>query len=190
MRDQKINSPKSLSGDLAPTGLDSLESIPPKKQPPKDQPAKLKSPCIGVCSTGIGDTVCRGCKRYCHEIIQWNSYQETEKQAIMNRLAALLAQVVRNRIAILDADLLRNQLRLQGIRFDEQSDPHSWVFALLKAGATQLTDLEVFGCKRLAEAQDLSLVALRDAIDQDFYVLSSVHYERYFHPQIPAHLPT
>lgn len=101
----------------------------------------IKSPCIGVCSTGIGDSVCRGCKRYCHEIIHWNSYREAEKQAIMARLDSLLAQVVSNKIAIFDAGLLRAQLRLQGIRFDERSDPHTWVFLLLKAGATQVSSL-------------------------------------------------
>lgn len=125
--------------------------------------------------------MCRGCKRYCHEIIHWNSYQETEKQAIMNRLDALLTQVVSSRVAIFDAHRLRTQLRLQGIRFDEHSDPHTWVFILLKAGATQLTDLEAFGCKRLDNEKSLSLTELRAAIDHDFYVLSSVHYQRYFH---------
>ncbi|HMW48455.1 MAG TPA: DUF1289 domain-containing protein, partial [Cellvibrionaceae bacterium] len=24
---------------------------------------QVRTPCIGVCSTGIGDVVCRGCKR-------------------------------------------------------------------------------------------------------------------------------
>ncbi|MEC7008614.1 MAG: DUF1289 domain-containing protein, partial [Pseudomonadota bacterium] len=32
----------------------------------------IKTPCIGVCSTGIGDSVCRGCKRFSHEVIHWN----------------------------------------------------------------------------------------------------------------------
>ncbi|MDC1160500.1 DUF1289 domain-containing protein, partial [Luminiphilus sp.] len=26
--------------------------------------APIRTPCIGVCSTGVGDVVCRGCKRF------------------------------------------------------------------------------------------------------------------------------
>ena len=39
----------------------------------------VKTPCIGVCSTGIGDSVCRGCKRFSHEVIDWNSYSQEQK---------------------------------------------------------------------------------------------------------------
>lgn len=31
----------------------------------------MKSPCIGVCSTGLGDDVCRGCERTLGEIREW-----------------------------------------------------------------------------------------------------------------------
>ena len=43
----------------------------------------VKTPCIGVCSTGIGDAVCRGCKRFSHEVIHWNSYSQDHKRAIV-----------------------------------------------------------------------------------------------------------
>lgn len=38
----------------------------------------IKTPCIGLCSTVYGDLVCRGCKRFHHEVIQWNGYGEEE----------------------------------------------------------------------------------------------------------------
>ncbi|MCA4075779.1 DUF1289 domain-containing protein, partial [Pseudomonas kurunegalensis] len=31
----------------------------------------IKTPCVGLCSTVYGDTVCRGCKRFHHEVINW-----------------------------------------------------------------------------------------------------------------------
>ena len=52
----------------------------------------LKTPCIGVCSTVFGDDVCRGCKRFQHEVIQWNSYSDPEKeyQETINKANALV----------------------------------------------------------------------------------------------------
>jgi predicted Fe-S protein YdhL (DUF1289 family) len=41
-------------------------------------PVRTPTPCIGVCSTGIGDVVCRGCKRYAQEVIHWNGYSEQQ----------------------------------------------------------------------------------------------------------------
>jgi hypothetical protein len=31
----------------------------------------IKTPCVGLCSTVYGDLVCRGCKRFHHEVINW-----------------------------------------------------------------------------------------------------------------------
>lgn len=44
------------------------------------------SPCIGVCSTGIGDEVCRGCGRTFEEVNNWHSYSKEEKVAINIRI--------------------------------------------------------------------------------------------------------
>ena len=55
---------------------------------------RVVTPCIGVCSTALGDDVCRGCKRYSHEVIDWNSYTDKQKQIIDERLDGFLIQVV------------------------------------------------------------------------------------------------
>ncbi len=140
----------------------------------------LKSPCIGVCSTGIGDSVCRGCKRYSHEIINWNAYGAVEKRAVLDRLGVLLAQVVQAKLSIVDEALLRKQLKRQKIYHNPEASPHSWVFELLKVGASQIDALEDYGCSVLRGYELMSLSELRDSIDADYYVLSSVHYQRYF----------
>ncbi|MCZ6890305.1 MAG: DUF1289 domain-containing protein, partial [Gammaproteobacteria bacterium] len=41
-----------------------------------------RTPCIGICSTTYGDLVCRGCKRYAHEIVDWNRYTEDQRSRI------------------------------------------------------------------------------------------------------------
>ena len=140
---------------------------------------RVKTPCIGVCSTGIGDTVCRGCKRFQHEVIDWNAYSEAEKRIVDRRLAGFLSQSVSNHLEIVDKSLLQWQLGVQQIRFNDQHDEYCWLFALLKAGASQITDTEQFGFRRSPDTAQWTLTAIRDEIDRAFWVLSVAHYERY-----------
>ena len=53
----------------------------------------VRTPCVGICSTGIGDSVCRGCKRFAHEVIDWNAYSHEQRLIIAQRLESFLAQV-------------------------------------------------------------------------------------------------
>jgi hypothetical protein len=139
----------------------------------------VKTPCIGVCSTGIGDSVCRGCKRFCHEVIDWNSYTPAQKQAVDARLSGFLSQCVSNKLRVLDLALLKWQLVVQQIRFVEHHDEYCWVFSLLKAGAGQIENTQDFGFAVDLRYRELSLLELREQIDQEFFVLSEAHYERY-----------
>lgn len=141
---------------------------------------KVKSPCIGVCSTGIGDAVCRGCKRFTHEVIHWNGYSEAEKLSIEARLNTFLAQVVKARVDIFDETLLRGQMDLQKIRYNTNADAYCAFFELLRAGATQIDSLEAYGCRLMRHYQGASLKEIKESIDADFFELSKVHYERYF----------
>ena len=140
---------------------------------------RIKTPCIGVCSTGIGDSVCRGCKRFAHEVIHWNGYSEEQRRIVDARIAQFLAQCVSNRLRVTDRALLEWQLRTQQVRFNADHDPHCWVFALLKAGAGQIDDPERFGFRVELRYRDVPLVKLREDIDAEFYALSSAHFERY-----------
>jgi len=47
---------------------------------------KVKTPCIGICSTVYGDEICRGCQRTYQEVIQWNALSEEEKLKILKRI--------------------------------------------------------------------------------------------------------
>jgi predicted Fe-S protein YdhL (DUF1289 family) len=132
----------------------------------------VKTPCIGVCSTGIGDTVCRGCKRFSHEVIAWNSYTQDERRAVLQRIDVLLGQIVARWLVIDDIGQLRRQLKLQQINFDENRYPASWVVELLKAGASQIEDPVLFGLALCERAQGKNLRELRDAIEKEFYELS------------------
>jgi len=143
----------------------------------------VRTPCVGICSTGIGDEVCRGCKRFSHEVIYWNTYSNDQRRVIADRLAHFLAQVVENYFEIYDQSRLRAQLELQQINFAPEQNPACWVFDLLKAGASQIEDVSEYGLRVRPAHCASSLKALRQAIDQDFYHLSCAHFERYFAAQ-------
>lgn len=46
----------------------------------------VDTPCIAICSTALGDQVCRGCARTFQEITQWCSLPDLEKDAVWERL--------------------------------------------------------------------------------------------------------
>lgn len=145
----------------------------------------VKTPCVGICSTGIGDSVCRGCKRFAHEVIDWNLYSHDQKLLIAHRLESFLSRIVRNHIEILDERLLLEQIRYQQIQFKSEQPAYCWVFDLLRAGASQINDLGVFGLCLQPGSRHLSLKQISQLIDQDYYALSLAHYERYIEPGLP-----
>jgi uncharacterized protein len=139
----------------------------------------VKTPCIGVCSTGIGDVVCRGCKRFAHEVINWNSYTADQKRIIDDRLSGFLSQCVASKLRVTDKPLLEWQLAVQQIAFVPSHDEYCWAFTLLKAGASQIDDTRDYGIQIDIDYRELALSALRDLIDREFFALSQAHYERY-----------
>ncbi|MGE4314778.1 MAG: DUF1289 domain-containing protein [Acinetobacter sp.] len=52
------------------------------------------TPCAGRCSTVFGDSVCRGCRRFNHEVIKWNTYTAEQHTAIWRRLDSQLDQIL------------------------------------------------------------------------------------------------
>lgn len=141
-----------------------------------------KTPCVGICSTGIGDTVCRGCKRFSHEVIHWNSYTDDERMAVLSRLELLLVDVVRKRFYVRDKALLKSVMQRDNMAVDDRVDAHCWIQSLLRARASRIGALEECGVGVHAEYRSCTLVQLRDAIESDFDTLSQAHYERYIAP--------
>lgn len=144
---------------------------------------RIKTPCIGLCSTVFGDTVCRGCKRFHHEVINWNGYSDEEKQSVWLRLEMLLVQVMTAKLEVFDEALLLKQLEQRQIRFVAQQSAYCWAYQLLARGARVITQLEAYGIVLLPEFRDWELPDLRDAIDREFFLLSEAHFERYIAPR-------
>ena len=142
----------------------------------------IKTPCVGLCSTVYGDLVCRGCKRYHHEVIQWNGYSAEEKQAVWQRLEQLLVQVMASKLEVFDPQRLRDQLEARKIRFVPHQSPYCWAYQLIARGARVISKLDAYGLTLLPEFRERHLADLRDAIDREFFLLSEAHYERYIAP--------
>ncbi|HMW47964.1 MAG TPA: DUF1289 domain-containing protein, partial [Cellvibrionaceae bacterium] len=62
---------------------------------------------------------------------------------------------------------------------------YAWFMDLLKAGASQITDLNAYGCRWVVADSGQCLVELKQQLDEEFYLLSLVHYERYFAQYLP-----
>jgi hypothetical protein len=95
------------------------------------------------------------------------------------RLSGFLSQACSHKCTVIDQDLLQWQLDTQLVRYNEEHDEYCWLFQLLKAGASQIREPNKYGFRVHPAWSDLSLVALRDKIDEDFWILSTAHYDRY-----------
>src|SRR5690606_17293011 len=131
----------------------------------------VKTPCIGVCSTGIGDSVCRGCKRFAHEIIQWNGYTHSERESVIRRIETLRHCIMAARVEIVDAQRLNAAVRTHHIRCKSASSVHSVAYEAIRALAGNLPDLNLLGCRAIPPWDRLSPGELKAEIEESFYRL-------------------
>ena len=140
------------------------------------QKNRSTTPCLGICSTTYGDDVCKGCKRFVHEIIGWPKFSQDERALINDRLEKFKILILKDRFKIVDQDLLQIKLRENAINYNNSMDPLTWIFDLLRAAGSQSLDLKQFGITSLM-SYDSSTI--KD-INQELLELSEAHHERYF----------
>lgn len=138
---------------------------------------RASTPCLGICSTTYGDNVCKGCKRFVHEVISWNKYTTKERELINLRLESFKVKILADRFTVHDPALLASQLENNGIIFNQSLDPLTWIFDLLRATGSQQIDLNDFGVSLKTDAR---LSDLRQMITKEFLELSEAHQDRYF----------
>jgi len=149
-------------------------------------PASVKTPCIGICSTtSVGDSICRGCKRFAVEVIEWNLYSDTEKAAVLARLSRLAEPLVEERFIIHAPRELAEGLKRLAVPYNAHQPPAIWLHNLLKKRHRALSDLESFGVRVRPRWQHLSLAELAEDVDRQLLVLCQAHLDRYF-PDISA----
>jgi len=138
---------------------------------------KIQTPCIGICSTVYGDNVCRGCKRFSHEIINWNQYADEQKQLVWDRLIALQSKILDQKIKIIDIDKLKNFSLQQNLRINFKSPPSSWAFQVMAFNHENIKDPGICGLMVLPEYQHLHIKELSELITEEYYQLSLAHYD-------------
>jgi predicted Fe-S protein YdhL (DUF1289 family) len=107
----------------------------------KLQKKRSSTPCLGICSTTFGDEVCKGCKRFSHEIVSWTKYSLEEREIIIHRLEKFKVQILQDRFKVYDSELLANNLDEKAINFNHSLDPLTWIFDLFRAAGSQEFDL-------------------------------------------------
>ena len=135
------------------------------------------TPCLGICSTTFGDEVCKGCKRFSHEVVSWTKYSLEEREIVNNRLEKFKIKILKNRFEIIDKKLLSKQLEDKAISFNHSLDPLTWIFDLFRAAGSQSFDLNNYGIKSLNEFNPRTI---KDEINNELLELSEAHHDRYF----------
>ena len=144
---------------------------------PKLQKKRSSTPCLGICSTTFGDEVCKGCKRFAHEIVSWTKYSQGEREIVNDRLEKFKIQILQHRFAVTDKNLFESMLEEKAINFNHSLDPLTWIFDLFRAAGSQTFDISNFGIKSLVQFNPKTI---RDEINKELLELSEAHHERYF----------
>ena len=141
---------------------------------------RSSTPCIGICSTTFGDDVCKGCKRFSHEITNWGKFSIDERAVVNSRLEQFKTTILKEKFTISDSELFESKMNEFSINFNSSLDPITWIFDLLRASSNKDLNVNDFGVEILPAFSDLSLIELRDLINQEMLQLSEAHYYKFF----------
>ena len=144
----------------------------------KDSSARTRTPCVGICSTTYGDDVCRGCKRFIHEVINWNSFNPEEKESVWKRLEKLKTLIMQSKISIINETLMEEKIEELQLNINSDLNSFSKAFVIVKLSSKSFDDLNEFGIKIVNK--DVSLIDLKEEIEKELYDLSMAHFNRYF----------
>ena len=125
--------------------------------------------------------MCRGCKRFAHEIVGWNGFEDSQRAVVWQRLGQLLRESVAACIAIDDEARLRTAATDCGLPTTGGASIELLAFDVLRQHLArdenpQIAELglapvdETTTPRRAAEATQ--------RIDREFHERSLAHYER------------
>ena len=139
-------------------------------------------PCVGRCSTVYGDSVCRGCKRFNHEVIYWNQYSNDQKENVWRRIESIISQVIPRWVKIEHLDRLQAYLTQQGFRYPKHLSPSAWALACLEYSPLSLAEMPAqCGLRMNAKALHLARGDKKQFLlnlQTDLYQISKAYYER------------
>lgn len=90
------------------------------------------SPCIGKCSTSVGDDVCTGCLRSLSDIANWLMWSEDERAASnASRHQQIIAVMQDVGIQVIAPTELQARMQTMRLRRTDGADPLIWLFEAL-----------------------------------------------------------
>lgn len=90
------------------------------------------TPCAGRCSTVFGDLVCRGCRRFSHEVIYWNQYTSEQHAAVWMRLDAQLDQILVPMLPLANLQQVEHFLQSKRVRVRPDAGQGRKLYCALK----------------------------------------------------------
>ena len=124
--------------------------------------------------------MCRGCKRFSHEIVDWNSYDDAQKETIWERLETFKKQVVGQIVRLNDQDRFQSAIEAQKIK---EPQDYQAVYLLLQRLVRHSKTLSFAGLENVSpdfeimEGEIDSLLTLQQ-IDKEIVTRSRAFYER------------
>ena len=124
--------------------------------------------------------MCRGCKRFSHEIVDWNSYDDAQKETIWERLETFKKQVVGQIVRFKDQYRFQSAIEAQKIK---EPEDYQAVYLLLQRLARHSKTLSFAGLENVSpdfeimEGEIDSLLTLQQ-IDKEIVTRSRAFYER------------
>lgn len=138
-----------------------------------------QTPCIGICSTTYGDLICRGCKRFAHEVTGWNGYADAQRAAVWQRLRDLRDAAVAEFLRIENETVLLEVAARLRIAPAPDWSSLSVAYEILRR-TRGVPDLASLGLSRSRFAAGIAAQELFGAIDREFYARATATYERNF----------
>ena len=124
--------------------------------------------------------MCRGCKRFSHEIVDWNSYDDAQKETIWERLENFKKQVVGQIVRFKDQYRFQSAIEAQKIK---EPEDYQAVYLLLQRLVRHSKTLSFAGLENVSpdfeimEGEIDSLLTLQQ-IDKEIVTRSRAFYER------------
>ena len=140
-----------------------------------------RTPCVGICSTTYGDLVCRGCKRFSHEIVQWNGFDDEQQVLVWQRLRDLREGAVLSSAVIVDEQRLLESAKLLKVPDCAELTIANVAFEVLRRSRNE-THFADLGLR--SRLPDQTVSQLYQQIEGELYTRSLAQYERNFH--VPA----
>ncbi|MFQ3789660.1 DUF1289 domain-containing protein [Halomonas sp. A29] len=147
--------------------------------------ARVASPCVGLCSTTLGDPVCRGCQRTDDEIVGWMALTATQRDRRIAELDALRERVAGRFLHVADEACLEAQLKRYRIRFRPEQPPLSRAVELLRVGRDRIRELHRYGLVPQQSVAGLSAAELHARLSEQ--LLDEANERRRINPTQTPH---